>query len=74
MPKSQDKNYIMYLIKINRTRPLHDVILTLVCWGPLFYLQFFDKKGPNSKNIAFSCAPCVATAPCHNEQVFQVLY
>ena len=44
--------------------------------GPSFYLTFFDKKGHNSKTIAFnsfhSYAPCLSTVPCHDKQVFHV--
>ena len=38
---------------------------------PSFYLKIL--KGQNSKNIAFRVMPLhLATAPCHDEQVFQV--
>ena len=29
-------------------------------------------KGHNSESIAFNYAPCLATASCHDEQVFKV--
>ena len=53
-----------------------DAVPTLVCQGPSFYLKFLVKTGHNSKTIASysiqSYAHGHATAPCHDEQVFQI--
>ena len=41
--------------------------------GPSFYLKCF--VGHNSEIIAFRIiSPCLATAPCHDEQVFKICF
>ena len=62
-----------YFIILDIGRAPH-AVPTLICPGLSFYLNFFlAKKGHNSKSTAFSVMSlCLATAPCHNEQVFQV--
>ena len=49
-----------------KTRASH-ALPTLVCQGPSFYSKFLVKKYSYQ-----SYAPCLATAPCHDEQVFQI--
>ena len=51
------------------------MIPTLVCQGSSFHLNYLVIKEHNSKTIAFRVmSACLATAPCHDEQVVRLLH
>ena len=64
-------------VKIRRKQEHHmrhqHAAPTLIYQMQSLYLKVLVKKGHNSKKYSFhSYVPCLATAPCYDEQEFQV--
>ena len=59
------KFYHRFTVKKKTSAP--HAVPTLVCQLQSFYLKILVKKVHNSESYS-----CLETAPCHDEQVFQV--
>ena len=69
--KTRVKNKDMHVIQVKQELRMWYQCLTVR--GPSFYLKYLVKKGALLQTYKFqSYAPSLATAPYHDEQVYQI--